>query len=413
MNNSLATPALTSITTAPAARPSHQFSRSGNIWKVIPTAALNIKPQLPPGNYTVQYDIEQGYYLTEVGSFTRPPKLYGDTNRHADRILNTFMSRERSTGVLLSGEKGSGKTLLACELSLRVAEDHGYPTLIVNSPFAGDGFSAFLQAINQPCVVLFDEYEKNYADEETQDRLLTVLDGVYPSKKLFVLTSNDPSRVNKYMLNRPGRIFYRVDYVGLSSDFVREYCEDNLVDKSHLEKMALLPMLFGSLNFDILKALVEDMNRYGESPSQVLELLNAKPLNDFRRTMSLELSYKGTPLNITGTYGVTSVESGYEASVCPTKFNLTLYANTKDFNKDTEDSELFDIPTDNPWYPAAKTDDNFEEPNVDFNADRDLVSVDSDTGVWLYRNPLGYELRLGNPVVPQYSAARHAASMLM
>lgn len=40
--------------------------------------------------------------------------------------------------------------------------------------------------------------------------------------------------------------------------------------------------LFTSCNFDMLKAMVEDMNRYDESPSDVLEYLNTDPTD---RTM--------------------------------------------------------------------------------------------------------------------------------
>jgi hypothetical protein len=38
--------------------------------------------------------------------------------------------------------------------------------------------------------------------------------------------------------------------------------------------------LFGEFNFDMLKALVEEMNRYNETPTQALEMLNAKPEYD-------------------------------------------------------------------------------------------------------------------------------------
>ena len=35
--------------------------------------------------------------------------------------------------------------------------------------------------------------------------------------------------------------------------------------------------MFAQFNFDMLKALVEEMNRYNESPSEALRMLNAKP----------------------------------------------------------------------------------------------------------------------------------------
>jgi hypothetical protein len=35
--------------------------------------------------------------------------------------------------------------------------------------------------------------------------------------------------------------------------------------------------LFGEFNFDMLKALVEEMNRFDESPTEAIRMLNAKP----------------------------------------------------------------------------------------------------------------------------------------
>ena len=35
--------------------------------------------------------------------------------------------------------------------------------------------------------------------------------------------------------------------------------------------------MFGEFNFDMLKALVEDMNRYDEAPDETIKILNTKP----------------------------------------------------------------------------------------------------------------------------------------
>ena len=83
-------------------------------------------------------------------------------------------------------------------------------------------------------MVLFDEFEKVY-DSDEQEEMLTLLDGVFPSKKLFVLTCNDKWRVNQHMRNRPGRIFYMLDFTGLDEDFVVEYCHDNLKNLANID----------------------------------------------------------------------------------------------------------------------------------------------------------------------------------
>lgn len=96
---------------------------------------------LPPGNYMVKFNERgQSFYLEQVDSFTPPKKLYGNSTKRSQRIINTFNSRDVSTGVMLIGEKGSGKTLLARQLSIDLAPD-GVPTLIVNEPYCGDLFN--------------------------------------------------------------------------------------------------------------------------------------------------------------------------------------------------------------------------------------------------------------------------------
>ena len=254
------------------------FIRSGNTFKVADDASIDLHNHLPAGNYIIKQDMFGAMFLEQIEGFERINKVYGDTTRNSYRIIQTFLSRMgKSTGVMLTGEKGSGKTLLAKTLSIDCAEQ-GIPTIIINTPWRGDAFNKLIQDIDQPCMVLFDEFEKVY-DSDEQESILTLLDGVYPSQKLFVLTCNDKWRVDKHMRNRPGRIFYMLEFRGLDQQFIREYCADNLdADKHHyIDKVCQIAQLFSEFNFDMLKALIEEMNRYNEAPQDALKMLNAKP----------------------------------------------------------------------------------------------------------------------------------------
>jgi ATPase family associated with various cellular activities (AAA) len=268
------------------------FLKSGNTYRVTSKEDLDLHDRLPVGTYVVKFNNMQGqYYVERVDDFSLPTKLYGSTNRHAERILNTFLSRPASTGVMLTGEKGSGKTLLSKRIAV-LAAAQGISTLIVNTAFCGDGFNSFLQNIAEPTVVLFDEFEKTYGKDE-QKAVLTLFDGVFPSRKLFVLTCNDKYQVDSYMRNRPGRIYYMLDFQGLEPDFIREYCTDNLLNQQHTNAVCKMATLFKDFNFDMLKAIVEEMNRYQETPQQAVELLNIKP--EFGESFQCSVSFTPGP----------------------------------------------------------------------------------------------------------------------
>jgi len=125
-----------------------------------PTAKDNLKiyEKLPPGNYNIGAD-DQGFFLNKVEDFQVSGKIYGDLLAQKDRIMSTFIDRPASTGVLLSGEKGSGKTLLTRIIATHAAT-LGYPTILINSVLKGESFNQFLQRIEQPTVIIFYEYEK-------------------------------------------------------------------------------------------------------------------------------------------------------------------------------------------------------------------------------------------------------------
>lgn len=253
-----------------------KFLKNSHQWALVPDGAMNLHDELPVGTYVMKTQpITDALYLEQMEDFQLPKKVYGKVKRYADRIMNTFVDRPRSTGVLLSGEKGGGKTLLAKMISIDAAAA-GIPTIVINIPVADDRLSQFMQAMKQPAVVLMDEFEKVFDDKEKQVGILTLLDGVFNTRKLFLLTCNDKWGIDQHMHNRPGRLFYSIEFKGMDYDAVEEYCKDRLEDQQYTPKVCELLNVFSTLNFDMLQAIVEEMNRYKESPLQVLEMLNVQ-----------------------------------------------------------------------------------------------------------------------------------------
>ena len=127
---------------------SSYFLKSGNCFRVTSKEALDLHESLPVGNYIVKKnDMTGELYLEAIDAFELPSKVYGSCLKDADRILNTFNTRKSTTGVLLTGEKGSGKTLLAKEVSLAGAK-LGIPTIVINTPFCGARLTRLSKASN-------------------------------------------------------------------------------------------------------------------------------------------------------------------------------------------------------------------------------------------------------------------------
>lgn len=257
----------------------HKFSVSSQMVMPVQQTTEDLVDLIPAGVYQVaEMPFGGPIYLKPSDNFVMPKKLYGETVKMSERIMQTHLSRTTSTGILLVGEKGSGKSLLAKHLAVS-AIAKGWPIITITAPWHGDKFVAFLESIKQDCVVLFDEFEKVY-DSETQERMLSLFDGLSNTKKMFILTCNDKHKIDQNMINRPGRIYYNISFGGLSPEFIEEYCVDNLNDASQktIDEIVGISYLFGAFSFDMLQALVEERNRYpNEELDDVIRLLNVRP----------------------------------------------------------------------------------------------------------------------------------------
>lgn len=273
------------------------YLRSGTTYTPTAKEDLDVHELLPAGNYIIVKCPNTGVLrLSRVADFTTPPKLYGDIQKTAARIINTYHSRTVSTGVLMAGAKGSGKTQLLRLIAAECAATSQMPTIIITTPWQGDQFFKLIQSIEQECIVVFDEFEKVY-DCEEQERVLTLLDGIFQTKKLFIITSNRVERLDENLLNRPGRMFYMLEYEGLANEFIHEYCADVLDNKDHIGDLVALANTFAQFNFDMLKSLVEECNRYKEAPGDAIKMLNVKQSQDQRTTYDIMVYLDDAPLN--------------------------------------------------------------------------------------------------------------------
>jgi hypothetical protein len=277
------------------------FYINGNTVRVDANGHTSASEVLPPGHYQVAFDRKDNmFFLTQMPMFTLPSKIYGDSIAFGSKIITTYLDRDKNTGVLLVGNKGSGKTLTSKYVCKRLIEEYGIPVISVTTAYSGDMFTAFLQSITQPCVILWDEFEKMYkkhagnnSEAPSQEDLLTLLDGVLESNKLHLLTANDSTEVSTYLVNRPGRIYYRREYGAIPKEVVREYCEDNLDNQDYTESIVRIASAYRKMfNFDTLATICVECNKLKLHPYEAVQDLNVLVPSMFARDYTHNLSVK-------------------------------------------------------------------------------------------------------------------------
>ena len=224
--------------------------------------AITTYDQLPPKTYRVDYDPETIIFsLLEAHDFEIPEtKIYGQHLDKVKKVLNSMDKMNRNLGVILSGDKGIGKSLFSKCLGLK-ARKKGIPVILVNEYH--EGIANFLEEIEQTVMILFDEYDKTFDEKKhnCQAEMLSLFDGVSAGKKLFVITCNEIQSLSQYLINRPGRFHYHFRFLYPTADEIRDYMEDKL-DKQYYDEIenVIAFSVRMNLNYDCLRSIAFELN---------------------------------------------------------------------------------------------------------------------------------------------------------
>jgi len=235
-----------------------------------------LQETFPAAVYAVKKSLK-GFYLQYVeDKFDMPGKIYGTAKKRSKKVMKAFNRRPNTTGVLLTGPKGTGKSLLAKVISNKAIEQ-GIPVIRIQDPWVGEQFNTFIQELGE-CVLLFDEFAKVYYDDENevdlQQELLSLFDGVSSSKKLCILTENKYNQIDDLFKNRPSRVLYSWQYTNVEEGIIDGYCDDNLENKKHKKDIIELAGKTDEFSFDVLQALVDECNANDEPFKKIIDDLN-------------------------------------------------------------------------------------------------------------------------------------------
>lgn len=231
---------------------------------------------LPAAVYTVSFSMDTGFFLTSHLPFTVTEKVYGGYDEKVRKIMRTYSAFDRSLGVILTGHKGSGKSLCAKMLAIKCVEN-GIPVIVCNQYIKG--LVGFIESIPDNCMVLFDEFDKTFScddddSDNPQNSMLPLFDGTSCGKKLFVVTCNNARKLSQYMINRPGRFHYNFEFGVPGCTEIEEYLKDNLKPEYYDKIRDVITLSYKvDLSYDCLRAIAIELN-FGETLNEAMQDLN-------------------------------------------------------------------------------------------------------------------------------------------
>lgn len=262
---------------------------------------LETYDKLPAKTYTVLFHPMQGFSLKSVDDFvTLEEKVYGDHYKKVDKVMKTFGSLDRSLGIILSGDKGIGKSIFTQLLAERAISE-GIPVIMVTKAY--DGIADYIESIDQEVLVIFDEFEKVFNDKSekgaSQDSLLGLFDGTSQKKRIYAITVNELYRVNEFMINRPGRFHYHFRFAYPSADEIKLYLSDKIAEEYHPEIESVVSFSRRvKLNYDCLRAIAFELGN-GSTFSDAIQDLNIINTVDERYNVTIYINGVTKPKELT------------------------------------------------------------------------------------------------------------------
>lgn len=251
------------------------FIKNGN--NIIPFPK-GLEYELEPGKvYDLLIKTVWGERVTKFtlnGEMNLPPTVYQTKKDKifVDRVLKNFNSSgKNTTGVLLTGDKGTGKSVTAKIL----AERAKLPIVVINPEMEEKYLEEFFKEFDQPVCILFDEVDKSF----NTNKMLTFLDGMHKTaKKLVIMTANDEDNLSGYIKNRCSRIRYYRHYNMLED--AKEYAELICKEKGVENIEEIVNFIVNNIKYpsiDNISSFIDEViftKEWDLSLNEVLEFMN-------------------------------------------------------------------------------------------------------------------------------------------
>jgi hypothetical protein len=257
-----------------------------------------VQDELPLAVYFLKTAQGAMYLEKDTDEIELPERIYGTVTDKTSDVLTTYKAMDSSLGVMLTGYKGSGKSLQMNHIAQTALKDLKLPIIRITEPVHGASFQKFMDTIGE-AVILIDEFgklyppDKEYDDTDTVDQnsLLSFFDGASAQKRIIILTENKTHLINDFIKERPGRVLFHWEYERLEEETLVEYCEYHLENKEKfLQPIKDFYTSAISFTIDTAKAIVSQCNIFDNKEfSDITARLNiSKPETKKYRIVSIQ-----------------------------------------------------------------------------------------------------------------------------
>jgi hypothetical protein len=220
--------------------------------------------------YNVKYNRFSGDISFETAKmFTLPTKIYSTEKDEAfiNKVLDKYkITNSGVLGVMLSGLKGAGKTIMLKQIAIRSE----LPIVLLDREFPEYKFKSLFQGlVNTEVCFVFDEIDKSDSDFEMCD-LLQVLDGMNTvGKKLMLFACNDDKKISEFLKDRCSRVRYWKRFDKMSEEMIKQVVNDRINDNERVNEVSdFIYGHFECVSFDNILSFIDEIASF---PNQSLE----------------------------------------------------------------------------------------------------------------------------------------------
>lgn len=238
----------------------------------------DLKPKIVYNLVSKKSFFDKTIYLDEMSEINTDKMYISDKDKNLIKRVSNSFNTNTTTGVLLSGLKGSGKTMMARQLCAAC----NCPIIVVDPDVSIKEMTKFFSDITIPIALIFDEFEKNDRVWPSED-LLTFLDGVLKNnKKLVIFTCNNSNDLNDNLFDRCSRIKYFKEYSDLDKETIEYIVKDRLGDDMLHVVSDFIINYFEVRNYDNVISFIDEVK-------SCLNLITEEAMFDLVEDMNIKL----------------------------------------------------------------------------------------------------------------------------